>query len=162
MQEGERVERTGIARLVRDPVVAPLTGEPCVAHVSVARVFTQLDHLGDFVDEIEVIEVAPFMLDGPGGLVFAVDRPGRVVLPRMATYPHPVAALRFLERRGLAQYARSSFFEHGVIRAGARISVAGVITGEAAPALEAGFRDASMRTRLPGYGRHPLTLRCAR
>jgi len=162
MQEGERVELTGIARLVRDPVVAPLTGEPCVAHFSVARVFTQLDFLGALIDAIEVFDVAPFMLDSPDGPVFVVDRPARVFLPRVDAYPDAEIAVRFLHRRGLAEYARSTFFEHAVIRPGTPVSVSGVITREAAPALEAGFRDASMRTRLTGYGKHPLMLRRAR
>src|SRR4029079_15684199 len=104
------------------------SGEPCVAHVAFARVFTQLDHLGDLIDEVELTEVAPFVVETADGPVFVVDRPTVVRIGRLPVLPHHVHATRFLDRRGLGQYVRSSFFEYAVVRAGEEITVSGVIT----------------------------------
>ncbi len=163
LAEGEAVELTGIVQLLREPLVAPLTGEPCVAHVSRARVYNRLDHLGDLVGEIETFEVAPFALETPSAVVRVVDKPTMHALK-----PAPLAWVdfrlteRFLARRGLANYVRSSFFEHAIVRVGEQLTVSGVIAREADAVPEMGFRDLRLQTQLTGYGRYPLTLRRGR
>ncbi len=163
LAEGEPVVLTGTTRLVGEQVIAPLTGEPCIAHRSRARVFTRLDHTGDLLGNVESFDIAPFVLDAPNGSVLVIDRPARIELePALLAFLDRNRCAHFLARRGLAAYVASSFFEHAVVRAGDTITMFGVITREPAPALETSFRELPVRTRLTGYGKHPLALRVSR
>lgn len=163
LAEGEVVVLTGTTRLLGEHVIAPLTGEPCVAQLTRARVFTRLDHTGDLVGNVESFDIAPFILDAPNGSVLVSDRPARIELePALQGLLDNGRCAHFLAQRGLAAYVASSFFEHVVIRAGDSITMTGVITCESVPVLEASFRELPVRTRLTGYGKHPLTLRLSR
>jgi hypothetical protein len=163
LAEGEAVVLTGTTRLVGPHVVAPLTGEPCVAHLSRARVFTRLDHTGDLLGNVESFDIAPFVLDAPNGSVLVIDRPARIELePALLGLLDSGRCAHFLARRGLDAYVASSFFEHVVVRAGDIVTISGVITCEPVPALEASFRELPVRTRLTGYGKHPITFRVSR
>lgn len=161
--EGERVELTGIATPIDDPLESPLTGEPCIAHLSRARVYNRLDHVGDHLGDVERLDVAPFLLATPSGTVRVVDKPTVVALDlALLGWVDPMRGARFLAARGFDRFVRSSFFEYAIIRPGDQVSVAGVVTREADAVLETGFRDLQLQTRLTGYGRNPLTLRQAR
>ena len=160
LADGEAIELTGTTRLLRDPLIAPLTGEPCLAHVSRARVFTRLDFVGDLVEEFEVVDVALFLLETVHGDVLVVDKPAIVTLVPLHFQTRDEARLAsFLRSRDLDRYVRSTFFEHAALREGDPVTMTGVITHEPVPMLEAGFRELPVRTRLTGYGKHPLTLR---
>jgi hypothetical protein len=163
LADGKYVELTGIAHLTGDPLVSPLTGEPCLAHVCAARVFTRLDHLGDLIDELKLYEIAPFVLATSNAAVHVVERPTIVDIdPLPLIWPPHDRAAEFLARRRLATYVRSTFFEHAVINDGDELTVSGIVTREADPAVESGFRELQVRIRLTGYGKYPLTIRRAR
>ena len=160
LAEGERVELTGIATPIDDPLVAPLTGEPCIAHLSRARVYHRLDFLGNHLGDVESLDVAPFLLATPSGTVRVVDRPTVVSLDlAFLGWVEPMRAARFLAPQGLERFVMSSFFEHALVRPGEQVTVTGVVTREADAVLETGFRELPMQTRLTGYGRNPLMLR---
>jgi hypothetical protein len=159
LADGEAVELTGTTRLLGEPLIAPLTGEPCLAHVSRARVFTRLDFVGDLVEEFEIADAALFVLETAHGEVLVVDKPKLVLAPLHLESLDEGRLAAFLRPRTLERYVRSTFFEHATIHEGAAVTLTGVITHEPAPVLEAGFRDLPVRTRLTGYGKHPLTLR---
>ena len=160
--EGEALELTGVVTLLGEPRTCPFTGEPCAAHISVARVFTQLDFAGELIERIEVREIAPFMIETPDGPVFVVDTPAIMDLEIAAlTWVPDDRAMPFLAKRNLTRYVRSSFFEHALIAPGETVRVSGVVTREPDPTLETSFRDVQVRTRLTGYDAHPLTLRRA-
>jgi hypothetical protein len=163
LAEGEAVELTGTAILLDEPINAPLTGEPCLAHVTVARVFTRLDVAGNLIERIETFEVAPFMIETPSGPVFVIDKPSVLDLETIdLAWVRDDRAAAYLAAHKLAAYVRSSFFEQAVLAAGANVTVSGVCTREPDPSFETSFRDLQVRTRLTGYSKHPLTLRRAR
>ncbi|MDQ3339430.1 MAG: hypothetical protein M4D80_30055 [Myxococcota bacterium] len=163
LAEGEAVELTGAAILLGDPLVAPFTGDRCLAHVSVARVFNRLDVAGDLIERIETFSIAPFMIETPEGPVFILDMPSIIDLETIdLVWVRGDRAIEYLAARGLAAYVRSSFFEHAVVADGEAVTVSGICTREPDPTLESSFRDLRVRTRLTGYTKHPLTLRRAR
>ena len=158
--EGERVTLHGRVRLLGEALVAPFSGELCVAHLSRARVFTALDHIGDHITDLEFFECAPFVLDAPEGSVLITERPSLVALePEALAFVEPARILSFLRPRNLAAYGRSTFFEHVLVRNGDRVTMAGVVTRELAAGSESSFRELDVHTRLTGYGDYPLTLR---
>ncbi len=160
LAEGERVELTGVATPIDDPLEAPLTGEPCIAHLSRARVYNRLDHVGDHLGDVERVEVAPFLIATPSGAVRVVERPTVVALdPRLLGWVDPMRGARFLAARGYDRFVRSSFFEQALVRAGEIVTVSGIVTRDADAVLESGFREMQLQTRLTGYERQPLTLR---
>jgi hypothetical protein len=163
LAEGEAIELTGAAILLGDPLVAPFTGDPCLAHVSVARVFTQLDFAGSLIERIEIFAIAPFLIETPDGPVFVLDTPSIFDLEPVAlAWVRDDRATAFLAARNLAAYGRSSFFEQALVAEGDIVTVSGICTRERDPSLETTFREHQTRTRLTGYGKHPLSFRRAR
>ena len=158
LADGEAVQLTGTTRLVGDPLISPLTGEPCLAHVSRARVYTRLDFVGELVDDLTIAQAALFVLETAHGDVLVADTPVLALVTVHLEILDEARFAAFLRRRELDRYVRSTFFEHAAIQEGTPVTMTGVITHEPAPVLEAGFRDLPVRTRLTGYGKHPLTL----
>jgi hypothetical protein len=163
--EGEAIELRGTIRPLGPSLVAPLTGEACIGHVSRARVFTNLTVVGRLVDDFRVAAVAPFLVETSSGPVLVVDAPeldldlAFLGCPEVSGDSAEGPLTAFLATRRLERYAMSSFFEHALLRAGDAITASGVITLEPSPVLETGFRDLPTRTRLIGYGAHPLVVK---
>ena len=162
LAEGEAVELTGAAILLGDPLAAPLTGEPCLAHASVARVFNRLDVAGELIARIETYAIAPFLIETPTGPVYVIDTPSIFDLETTdLAWVRDDLAAAYLAARDLAAYVRSTFFEHAIVAEGDIVTVSGICTREPDPKLETSFREHQTRIRLTGYSKHPLSLRRA-
>lgn len=155
--EGTEVTVSGIVR-ADALIAAPLTGEPCVAHYTHARVWNRLDAAGSLVDDIVITRLEPFVLETgadsihvAGGTFFVAIKPSDV-------WPHPADAAAVLRLRDLERYLRSTFFDHVIVRRGDRITVTGVVAHDVDLAAEHGYRETAVLTRLVGYAGRPLTI----
>ena len=161
------VTLSGTVRALGEPLIAPLSGTPCVMHRSVLRILgTALGQAGGVVAEHVAVEMVDFVLETTDGRVIVTGReaettirPGRIIpreLEREAA---------FLAARGVRAHARLVSCDEIVIEPGAKISVHGIARIEAdasaAGAGEQGFRDTPLTTRLVGDERHPLTIASA-
>lgn len=153
------VTASGVVRAVH-ALEAPLSGQPCVAHVTHARVFSQLDFLGVLLSELTVREAVEFMLETPSGALVVdathctVAAPVRRLLPEQS---ERMAA--FLAPHGLSHLGGSTFAELQLIAPGDRVSIRGIAMRErAAGDGERGYRDEAERFKVVGYPQQPLEI----
>jgi hypothetical protein len=156
-EEGTEVTVTGTVR-ADQLTAAPLTGEPCVAHVTHARVWSRLDASGALVDDIVITNMQPFVLETGGEPIHVAGGTFFVAIKPVDVWPHAYHGAALLRLRDLERYLSSTFFDHVLIRAGERITVTGVVARDVDPAAERGYREASELTRLLGYAGRPLTI----
>ena len=157
--EGEAVELIGVPRLLGSPIVAPISGAPCVAYCVKVRVYTRLDIAGIELGQFFRCASAGFVLSTDSGDVNVFDQPGTVDVESRLVVPSMAAAEAFLAAQNLQAYARSSFFDEGFLRVDERVTVRGVIAREPEAAVaESTFRELAMRTFVRGYGKHPLVI----
>jgi hypothetical protein len=154
------VTLTGTVRLEGEPLIAPLSGRPCVFHRSTVRTYRPGARRNSRIldGEHTRVELVPFVLVTREGDALVdgdhaeVPGAGRAIIPRKIA----------LERKFLAEYApdknaRGSGFEEVVIVPGTTISVHGVARVEVEPA-EAGYRETATRVRLVAGSGQPLTI----
>ncbi|HSN27427.1 MAG TPA: hypothetical protein VLT45_14130 [Kofleriaceae bacterium] len=153
--EGEEVTVSGIVR-ADDTIAAPLTGEYCVAHVTHARVWDQLDAFGQLVDDILIANLHPFTLETGGEPVHVAGGTFYVAIKPVDIYPRPAEGAALLRLRDLERYLRSTFFDHVLVKVGEWITVRGVVSREIDLEAERGYRETAVRTRLVGYAGRPL------
>jgi hypothetical protein len=154
------VTLTGTVRPVGEPLVAPLSGRPCVFHRSTARTYRPGPRNSRILDgEHTRVELVPFVLVTREAEVLVEGEFAQTPAVARAIIPRKIR----LERKFLADYApdkdaRGSGFDEIVIAPGATVSVHGIARVEVAPAQAAGYRETGMRVRLVGDGEHPLTI----
>jgi hypothetical protein len=161
MEDGEQVSIAGVVRALVAPLHAPLSGQPCVVHVTHARVWSRLDFVGQLVQELLVTEAVEFALVTALGELVIDARHGTVDGPRSRFTPpyHHARMHAFLAPRGLAHFAASTFAEHTVVAPGHRVGIRGTAMRERALSDgERGYRDESERFKLVGYPSRPLEI----
>lgn len=161
MEDGEQVSIAGVVRALAAPILAPLSGQPCVVHVTHARVWSRLDFAGQLVQELLVLDAVEFALVTNFGELVIDARHGTVEAPRHHFTPpdHRGRLHAFLAPRGLAHLAGSTFADHRIIAPGAHVGVRGIALRERALSDgEHGYRDESERFKLVGYPRRPLEI----
>ncbi len=158
----ELVTVTGIVRPAGPPLVAPLSGSPCIAHHSRARLFAN-QHSTQVTDEPAELELTGFILETPQGRI-AID----VERAELEAVPSPVVGrskereLGFLARHGFsaARHADAGFDEI-VVKLGELVTVHGMVIIEADPSdgSERGFRDpAKTRIRIVAPVDQPIVI----
>lgn len=159
MNDGDPVELLGVPWLLGAPIVAPLSGAPCLAYMVKARVYTRLDFVGMELGQFFTCASTGFVLKTESGDVHVLDQPAAVAVGSRLVVPSIAAAQAFLAPHNLQAYARSTFFDEGIVRLGEPVIVRGVLAREPGAAVaESGFRELAMRTFVRGYGRHPLVI----
>jgi hypothetical protein len=175
MRSGQRtiadravVTLRGTVRVFAEPLIAPLSGTPCVLHRSAARVYTTGRGLGRVyrvVDgEYVSVEMAEFILDTREGPVIVSGTEAEVTMRPGAIVPRQLAReAAFLRSAGDGSDPRTAAFDEVVIQPGAKIEVHGVAQIEVDDAAngERGYRDAPTKTRIVGDAAHPLTIASA-
>ena len=156
--EGSEVELVGTVRELAPLVAAPLTGRACIAHVTRARVWTELDLAGVLVAELDDRRLAPFVLDTATGPFPVAASAFDLATETSHVWP-PLADVRaFLAARQLERYAISTFVQQAIVIPGERARVRGVLARDAVGDDERGYRDLDMRMRLGGYRERPLAI----
>jgi hypothetical protein len=159
----------GTVKLAGEPLIAPLSGKPCVAYRAVARAYSlrsagavmmlgrslgrQLEH------EVVDVEMISFVLATESGDVIVEGETCELLLPMLPLIPRKLELEQsFLDRAGLDVHARYAGFDECRVEVGTKIKVHGVSRSELATAGETGFREAPTQIRISGDDAHPLTI----
>jgi hypothetical protein len=155
----------GRVRLLGKSLNAPLSGSPCVAHCSRARIYSQRSRgrigVRQAIDDEVLREMVPFVLSTRDGDLM-VDG----TIAEIAIRPSPVIPRRldreieFLRALGFEADPANAGFDEVLITEGMKITVHGVarIEVSAETSDEVHYRDAPKRMRLTGDESHPLTI----
>jgi hypothetical protein len=157
----------GTVKLVGGPLIAPLSGKPCVAYRAVARAYslrsTGAVMIGRSIgrkleQEVVDVEMISFVLETKSGDVIVEGETCELLLPMLPLIPRKIELEQsFLDRAGVDVYARYAGFDECRIEVGAKIKVHGVSRSELATAGETGFREAPTQIRISGDDAHRLT-----
>jgi hypothetical protein len=163
VEDNALVTLSGTAKLIGEPLIAPLSGRPCVAFRATARTYKTSSRPTKMAapdQEVSEIVMTPFVLVTPQGDVLVdgdhCEMPirGAPVIPRRLDRERA-----FMIRMALTGLPQTSGFDEVVIEPGAHILVHGIARTELATSGgETGFRDAPTRIRLSGDAAHPLTI----
>jgi hypothetical protein len=157
----------GTVRALGEPLAAPLSGRPCVAHYSIARTkpragLMALEGRVHETDSLASSAMVRFVLvTRDGDIIIDADRaeiaqPTRPIIPRKLD-----REVQFVVDAGFSNQSVEAFaFEEVVIEDGMKIAVCGVARVEitAAAGGEGGFREAPTSVRVVADERHPLTI----
>lgn len=174
MRSGQRtivdhalVTLTGTVRLLAEPLLAPLSGTPCVVHRSSAQLYRTTTGIRrgrrELVASHVEVEMIDFALETSEGVVLVVGTSAEVTIRPARVVPRQIdREARFLVRTGLGGTPTDGAFDEVVIEPGAKISVHGVARIEADPAAagaaEVDYRNAPTSVRLEGDATNPLTI----
>ena len=155
MRDGEFVELTGRILAIAEPLVAALSGTQCVAYTAVAQVWHS-KKIPQLIADLREMKLSPIMVAIEDGELIVegdcfVQWPTASVSPRVLE-----REAAFLARHKLERYLDSTEFEEGVVHAGDRIWVRGVVVRDRSG--EHGYREAPLRTRLVTGPDRPLTI----
>ena len=167
MRSGQReladntaVTLIGTVKLVGEPLVAPLSGTPCVAYRSRARERSQGGYMGAMQDTLEwtrqrmtafvlVTKEREVIVDGEEATLTVRPAP---IIPRKIE-----REVEFMREVAPDFSPRSVSFDEVVITPGTRIAVHGLAQYSVVPG-EAQFRDAPSEVRVVAHANHPLTI----
>ncbi|MGE5185635.1 MAG: hypothetical protein ACM31C_26420 [Acidobacteriota bacterium] len=170
MREGEDavsdlalVTVTGTVRVLGEPLVAPLSGTPCVAHRSRARTFKHDSPVFArklVAEEVREAAIAFALATGDGELIVDGEHVELAIKPTPVEVRSADREIAFMRDVGLTKDYANTSFDEIVITAGMTITVHGIAQVEptAAGAGETDFREAPSRTRITGDDAHPLTI----
>jgi hypothetical protein len=154
---------TGMVRAIGEPLSAPLSGTPCVAHHSRARLYKHDSPI--FARKLlfaEAVDAAvPFgLVTADGELIVDAKDVDIAIKPRAVAARSIEREVAFLREVGLTQDPANTVLDEVVITDGMTITVHGIAQVEpiATGAGETDFREAPSRTRLTGDAQHPLTI----
>ncbi|HEX4455886.1 MAG TPA: hypothetical protein VH143_33730 [Kofleriaceae bacterium] len=161
----------GTVKSIGEPLVAPLSGKPCVAYRAVARTYvfraggaallarSVIGSSRTLGQEVVDVELTTFVLATKSGDVIVEGETCELLLPMLPLIPRKLELEQsFLDRAGLDTYARDAGFNECRVEVGAKIRVHGVSRSELATAGETGFREAPTQIRISGDGAHLLTI----
>ena len=159
------VTLTGTVRLLGEPLIAPLSGTPCVLYRATARLLgatnrsVGLRTVDQVITKTEMIRFVLATRDGDvvvDGIEAEVPVRGTPIIPRKLAREQA-----FLDAQHAATAAQDAGFDELSIEPGMKISVHGIARVEISTGAgtgEAGFREAPPVVRLVGDDRHPLTI----
>lgn len=154
----------GVVHALDEPLVAPLSGTPCVLHRSTVRVFGKgRSPAGPrpVVGETTRCEMVRFELATRDGRVIVDGTEADVTIRPRPIIPRKLEREQaFLHTIGYDGHAGDAGFDEVVIEPGMLVAVHGVVRVEITPAAtgDVGFRDAPKQVRLVGDEQHPLTI----
>ncbi len=169
-EDNALVTFVGTVKAIGEPLIAPLSGKPCVAYRAVARTYAlrsgpsmlsravggssrKLDQ------EVIDVEMTPFVLATKSGDVLVEGTTCELLLPMLPLIPRKLELEQsFLDRAGLDTHARNAGFNECRVEMAAKIKVHGVSRSELATAGETGFREAPTQIRISGDDAHSLTI----
>lgn len=162
-EDNALVTFTGTVKQLGEPLIAPLSGKPCVAYCAVARtyIYKMFGPRRRAVIEYEVADATmmPFVLVTKTGEVYVDGETCRFVEPGAPIIPRKLDREQaFLARHSLYTRAANAGFDEVRIEIGAKITVHGVARSALAAGGETGFREAPTQIRLSGDDAHPLTI----
>lgn len=159
LADNTAVTLTGTVKLVGEPLIAPLSGTPCVCHRSTVRV---LATRSSQVSEGPVVTrhaMIPFTLVTGEGEVLVDGEHAEIAVRPAPIIPRKVdREIAFMREAGVEVGPRGLGSDEIVITPGMKIAVHGVARIEIVPEGETAFREAGRKVHLVAHGRHPITI----
>jgi len=162
-EDNALITLTGTAKLVGEPLIAPLSGTPCIAFRATGRTFKSSHSrrkIAEIDQEVSEIKMTSFVLVTKDdeilvdGDVCELPIRGAPVIPRKLDRERD-----FMVRGALVGLPKDAGFDEVVIPDGAKIMVHGVARKELAEAGgETHFREAPTRIRMTSDGAHLITI----
>ncbi|HEX7699856.1 MAG TPA: hypothetical protein VF403_04015 [Kofleriaceae bacterium] len=157
------VTLTGTAKLVGEPLTAPLSGKPCIAFRATARTFKNLRtprRIAMIDQEISEERMTSFVLTTKDGEVIVDGDVCELPIRSAPIIPRKLDREReFMTRVELAGDIHTAGFDEVVIPDGAKIMVHGVARKElATDGGETNFREAPTKIRMTSDGAHLITI----
>lgn len=160
-REGEEATVVGVVRPVTKPLIAPLSGKPCIAYD--ARVRIGSIRQGNR-EERSRVEVIPFELATDGGVIRVEAATAELLFPTVPLIPRKVAReAAFAAACGIQESMAGVDCDETCVEIGAKVAVHGVVALDSdAPSGETGYRDGAIRYKLGPHPEHALTIGAAR
>jgi hypothetical protein len=157
------VTLSGTAKLIGEPLVAPLSGKPCIAFSATARTFRDTRRrrmVREIEDEITEVKMTSFILVTKDGDVIVDGDLCEMPIRSTPIIPRRLDLERdFLARVDLSGDVLTAGFDEVTIPNGAKILVHGVARRELADAGgETHFREAPTKIRMTSDGAHLITI----
>jgi len=155
------VTLTGTVRVAGEPLIAPLSGTPCVFHRSTVRVLPS--HRGLTPDAVITRHaMIPFTLVTSEGDVVVDGDNAEVTFRPCPIIPRKIEReLAFLREADIEVDPRRLGTDEIVITPGMKITVHGVARVEVVPEGETSFREAGRKVQLVAHDNHPITIALA-
>ena len=159
LDDAALVTMTGTVHAIGEPIVAPASGTPCVAHLTRVRVKGRATRRAKIErQEIVRVELVPFRLETTDGDVIVDGTTADLAIRPRAIVPRRIEhEARFLRTLQITIPPDSIELDEVVIEPGARITVHGIARIEVTPG-EAGFREVPTQKKLVGDDHHPITI----
>jgi hypothetical protein len=159
LADGALVTVTGTVQLLGKPLIAPLSGNPCVAHQSRARVYDASSGPKQLIDEQVRHGLTPFVLVTQSGEIVVAGTAADLAIRPSPVIPRRMERERaFLREVGHHDDIMRASFDEVLVAEGMKITVFGVSLVELTPG-ESHYRETASRMRLTGDESHPLTIR---
>jgi hypothetical protein len=162
-EDNALVTLTGTAKLVGEPLIAPLSGRPCIAFRASARTYRlgsrQRTHR-ELDQEVTQVVMTSFVLVTADGDIEVNGETCELPMRSAPVIPRKLERERdFMIRAALIGTPQHSGFDEIVIQPGAKIMVHGIARKElAATGAETGFREAPTLIRITGDEAHPIAI----
>ncbi|MDB4955628.1 MAG: hypothetical protein JWO36_3197 [Myxococcales bacterium] len=156
---------SGTVRAPAQPLVAPLSGRPCVLYQSFGRIYDGAGRSRTLRATLERREMISFELEIEGRTVIIDGTTAEIDLRPAPTIPRKLELeVAFVTSAGHSvDYVRGGGFEEITIAPGDKIRVQGMAIVEAELPGERGYRDETMtKVRIVAHDQHPLTIGVAR
>lgn len=165
LEDRALVTLSGTVRAQGEPLVAPVSGRPCVLYEVHASLRVRKHALSSRVEEVEKLvarTMTPFFLDTADGRVLVEGDCADTSFAPSPVIPRDLdREIEFLRALGKErELASMSIFEELVVEPGARVAVQGMAIVETRhdDAGERGYRDAAALVRITAHPEHPLTI----
>lgn len=162
-EDNALVTLTGTAKLVGEPLIAPLSGRPCIAFRASARTYrlsASQRKQRELDQEVTEIVMTPFVLVTADGDVEVTGDTCELPIRSAPIIPRKLDRERdFMIRAALIGTPKDSGFDEVVIQPGAKVLVHGIARKElATTGAETGFREAPTQIRITGDEAHPIAI----
>jgi len=162
-EDNALVTLTGTAKLVGEPLIAPLSGRACIAFRATARTYKNQRtprKISEIDQEATEIVMTPFVLVTDDEEIIVDGDVCELPIRSAPIIPRKLDRERdFMIRAALVGLPKDAGFDEVVIQAGAKIMVHGIARKELAETGgETGFREAPTKIRITGDGKNLITI----
>jgi hypothetical protein len=148
----------GTVRALGEPLIAPLSGTPCVFHRSTMRVLLSRGWPGE-AQTLTRHEMIPFTLVTADGDVLVNGDHAEVTFRAKPIIPRKLEReLAFLREADVEADPRQLGADEIVITAGMTVEVHGMARIEIARDAETAYRDVQHKVELVAHDNHPITI----
>jgi hypothetical protein len=165
-EDNALVTLTGTAKLVGEPLIAPLSGRSCIAFRATARTYKTprgRTKIAEIDQEATEIAMTPFVLVTDNEEILVDGTVCELPIRSAPVIPRKLDRERdFMIKAALVGLPKDAGFDEVVIETGAKIMVHGIarkeLAREGSTGGETGFREAPTKIRITGDRKNLITI----